>query len=170
MPYDTVLTMHQIPSAGLWSWNSDFKFRSDLTGHLVLSLSNGSWTCSVIISSRQFTNGGFLGCTLRDPDFTGLSWTSDISIKNKYIYTFMNATRRFCGISIFGNHWYPKPSPQGTNSLHNLSDQRASSLCLNIPRKKTSGSAPVSGGCLDPNTERVSEAASIFSGRERQVD
>lgn len=82
----------------------------------------------------------------------------------------MNVTRRFCGTSIFENHWYPKHSPLGTNSLHNFSDQWASSLCLKIPRKKTSGSAPVSGGCLGPHNEKVSEAASIFSGRERQVD
>lgn len=44
---------------------------------------------SDIISTRQFTNDSNLGCTLRDSDFTGLSWTSDISIKNKYMPLWM---------------------------------------------------------------------------------
>lgn len=40
---------------------------------------------------------------------------------------------------------------QCTDSLNNVGGQQASSLCLNIRRKKISGSTPVSGGCLIPD-------------------
>lgn len=68
------------------SWNSDFKFRSDLRGHLVQFPSSGSWTCCIIISSGLFINDSFPGCTLRGCDSAGLGWTSEISNINKWTH------------------------------------------------------------------------------------